>query len=74
MFDFDIKKKLEILEFAEKLDDVTETARLSVVSRAISYRHHKLIKESEGQALNKQILTDQAIAIASSNLLWTIRT
>jgi transposase len=70
MFDLDIQKKLEVLELAEKLDNVSEAARVSGVSRDTIYRHRKLIKEGGVQALKRQVRadhihqnrTDQAIA------------
>ena len=58
MFDLDIQRKLEVLELAEKLQNVTEAARLSGVSRDTIYRHRKLIKEGGIQALKRQIRAD----------------
>lgn len=70
MFDLDIQKKLEVLQLAEKLQNVSEAARLSGVSRDTIYRHRKLIKDGGIQALKRQVRTehyhqnrtDQAIA------------
>ena len=70
MFDLDIQKKLEVLELAEKLQNVSEAARLSGVSRDTIHRHRKLIKEGGVQALKRQIRvghihqnrTDQEVA------------
>ena len=70
MFDLDIQKKLEVLELAGKLQNVSEAARLSGVSRDTIYRHRKLIKEGGVQALKRQIRaghihqnrTDQEVA------------
>jgi transposase len=58
MFDLDIQKKLEVLELAEKLQNVSEAARLSGVSRDTIYRHRKLIKEGGVQALKRQVRAD----------------
>ncbi|MCH7822518.1 MAG: ISNCY family transposase [Proteobacteria bacterium] len=58
MLDLDIQKKLEVLELAEKLGNVTEAARLSGVSRDTIYRHRKLIKEGGLQALKRHVRTD----------------
>ena len=45
MLDLNIQKKLEVLELAEQLGNVTVAVRLSGVSRDTIYRHRKLIKE-----------------------------
>ena len=58
MLDLDIQKKLEVLELAEKLGNVTEAARLSGVSRDTIYRHRKLIKQGGIQALKRQARAD----------------
>jgi transposase len=58
MFDLDIQKKLEVLTLAEKLQNVSEAARLSGVSRDTIYRHRKLIKEGGIQALKRQVHAD----------------
>ena len=58
MFDLDIQRKLEVLELADKLQNVSEAARLSGVSRDTIYRHRKLIKEGGIQALKRQVRTD----------------
>lgn len=57
MLDLDIQKKLEVLELAEKLGNVTEAARISGVSRDTIYRHRKLIKEGGIQSLKRQVRT-----------------
>lgn len=61
MLDLDIQKKLEVLELAEKLNNVSEAARLSGVSRDTIYRHRhrKLIKEGGVQALKRQARPEQ---------------
>jgi transposase len=58
MLDLDVQKKLEVLELAEKLQNVSEAARLSGVSRDTIYRHRKLIKEKGLQALKRQVRAD----------------
>ena len=58
MLDLDIQKKLEVLELAEKLGNVTEAARISGVSRDTIYRHRKLIKEGGIQSLKRQVRAD----------------
>jgi transposase len=58
MLDLDIQRKLEVLQLAEKLGNVTKAARLSGVSRDTIYRHRKLIKEGGLQALKRQVRAD----------------
>ena len=58
MFDLDIQKKLEVLELAEQLGNVSEASRLSGVSRDTIYRHRRLIREGGIQALKRQINED----------------
>jgi transposase len=58
MIDLDIQKKLEVLELAEKLGNVSEAARLSGVSRDTIYRHRKQIKEGGLQSLKRQVRVD----------------
>ena len=58
MFDLDIQKKLEVLELAEELGNISEAARLSGVSRDTIYRHRRLIKEGGVQALKRQETPD----------------
>jgi len=58
MFDLDIQKKLEVLELAEKLDNVSEAARITGVSRDTIYRHRKQIREGGVLALKKQVRSD----------------
>jgi len=54
MLDLDIQKKLEVLQLAEKLGNVSEAARLCGVSRDTIYRHRRLIEEGGIQALGRQ--------------------
>ncbi len=58
MLDLDVQKKLEVLELAEKLQNVSEAARLRGVSRDTIYRYRKLIKEGGVQALKRQVRDD----------------
>lgn len=58
MLDLEIKKKLEVLELAEQLGNVSEASRVSGVSRDTIYRHRRLIKEGGVQALKRQIQED----------------
>lgn len=58
MLELDIQKKLEVLELADKLGNVTEAARISGVSRDTIYRHRKLIKEGGIQSLKRQVRVD----------------
>ena len=55
MLDMDIQKKVEILELAEKLGNVSEASRLSGVSRDTIYRHRRLIEQGGLQALKRQV-------------------
>jgi len=58
MFDLDIQKKLEVLELAEQLGNVSEASRISGVSRDTIYRHKRQIKEGGIQALKRQANKD----------------
>lgn len=58
MLDLDVQKKLEVLELADKLGNVSEAARLSGVSRDTIYRHRKRIKEGGLQSLKRQVRDD----------------
>ena len=62
MVDLDIQKKLEVLELAEQLGNVSEASRLSGVSRDTIYRHRKLIREGGVRALKRQINEDHVHA------------
>ncbi len=58
MFDMDIQKKLDVLELAEQLGNVTEAAKISGVSRDTIYRYRRLIEEGGVDALKRQETTD----------------
>ncbi|MFK7861493.1 MAG: ISNCY family transposase [Granulosicoccus sp.] len=62
MLDLDIQKKLEVLELAEQLGNVSEAAKVSGVSRDTIYRHRRLIREGGVQALKRQINEDHVHA------------
>ena len=58
VLDLDIQKKLEVLELAEQLGNVSEASRISGVSRDTIYRHRRLIKQGGIQALKRQVNED----------------
>jgi len=58
MLDLDIQKKLEVLELAEQLGNVSEASRISGVSRDRIYRHRRLVKEGGIHALKHQVNED----------------
>ena len=58
MFDMDIQKKLDVLELAEQLGNVSEAAEISGVSRDTIYRHRKLVREGGVAALKRQVNTE----------------
>ena len=58
MFDMDIQKKLDVLELAEQLGNVSEAAEISGVSRDTIYRHRKLVREGGVAALKCQVNTE----------------
>ena len=62
MLDLGIQKKLEVLELAEQLGNVSEASRLSGVSRDTIYRHRRLMREDGVQALKRQINDDHVHA------------
>ena len=45
MIDMEIQKKLDVLELAESLGNVSEAAKISGVSRDTIYRHRRLVRE-----------------------------
>lgn len=55
MFDLDIQKKLDVLTLADELDNVSEAARISGVSRDTIYRHRRILKENGPEGLKRQI-------------------
>ena len=61
ILDLDIQKKLEVLELAEQLGNVSEASRISGVSRDTIYRHRRLIKQGGIQALKRQVNEDLSL-------------
>jgi len=58
MFDLDVQKKLDVLMLADELDNVSEAARISGVSRDTIYRHRRILKENGPEGLKRQITKD----------------
>ena len=58
MIDMEIQQKLDVLELAELLGNVSEAAKISGVSRDTIYRHRKLVREGGIAALKKQVNPD----------------
>lgn len=53
MVDMEIKRKIDAIALAEKLQNVSEAARISGVSRQTIYKNKKLLKEKGPQALKR---------------------
>ena len=58
MFDLDVQKKLDVLKLADTLNNVTEAARISGVSRDTIYRHRHILNQHGPQGLKRQITKD----------------
>ncbi len=54
MVDLEIQKKIDAIELAEKLQNVTEAARVSGCSRETIYKNRRLLKEKGPQALKRR--------------------
>ena len=54
MVDSEIQKKIDAIELAEKLQNVTEAARISGCSRETIYKNRRLLKEKGPQALKRR--------------------
>ena len=54
MVDLEIQKKIDAIELAEKLQNVTEAARISGCSRETIYKNRRLLKEKGPQALKRR--------------------
>ena len=54
MVDLEIQKKINAIELAEKLQNVTEAARISGCSRETIYKNRRLLKEKGPQALKRR--------------------
>jgi hypothetical protein len=57
-FDLDIQKKLDVLKLADTLNNVTEAARISGVSRDTIYRHRQILNQHGPQGLKRQVTKD----------------
>ena len=53
LYDLDIQKKIDAIELAEKLGNVSEAAWISGCSRETIYRNRRLLKEKGPQALKR---------------------
>jgi hypothetical protein len=53
MYDLEIQKKLDAIELAEELGNVSEAARISGCSRETIYKNRRLLKEKGPQALKR---------------------
>jgi len=58
MVDLEIQKKVDAIELAEKLQNVTEAARISGCSRETIYKNRRLLKEKGPQALKRTFRKD----------------
>jgi hypothetical protein len=58
MVDLEIQKKIDAIELAEKLQNVTEAARISGCSRQTIYKNRRLLKEKGPQALKRTFRQD----------------
>jgi len=56
--DLEIQKKIDAIELAEKLQNVTEAARISGCSRETIYKNRRLLKEKGPQALKRTYRQD----------------
>jgi hypothetical protein len=59
MYDFEIQKKIDAIELAEKLGNVTEAARISGCSRETIYKNRRLLKEKGPLALKRTFQTNK---------------
>ncbi|KIA76030.1 Uncharacterized protein YlbG [Parachlamydia acanthamoebae] len=58
MYDLEIQKKIDAIELAEKLGNVTEAARISGCSRETIYKNKRLLKEKGPLALKRTYRPD----------------
>ena len=58
MYDLEIQKKIDAIELAEKLGNVSEAARISGCSRETIYKNRRLLKEKGPQALKRTYRPD----------------
>ncbi len=55
MEDLELQRKMDVLALADKLDNVSEAARITGISRDTIYRHRRLVKANGKQALKRQV-------------------
>lgn len=58
LYDLEVQKKIEAIELAERLGNVSEAARRSGCSRETIYKNRKLMREQEPQALKRKFCPD----------------
>ena len=58
MFDLEIQKKIDAIELAKKLGNVSEAARISGCSRETIYKNRRLLKEKGPLALKRTFRPD----------------
>ncbi len=58
LMDAEIRKKVDAIKLAEKLQNVTEAARRSGVSRQTIYKNRRILKEKGPQSLKRTFRTD----------------
>jgi len=58
LFDVDIQKKLDVLKLADELNNVSEAAKISGVSRDTIYRHRHILKTQGPEGLKRQVTKD----------------
>jgi len=58
MMDLEIQKKIDAIELAEKLGNVSEAARISGCSRETIYKNRRLLKDKGPQALKRTFRQD----------------
>ncbi|MFA6162738.1 MAG: ISNCY family transposase [Methylobacter sp.] len=58
LYDLEIQKKIDAIELAEKLGNVSEAARISGCSRETIYKNRRLLKEKGPQALKRTYRSD----------------
>lgn len=55
LYDLEIQKKIDAIELAESLGNVSEAARISGCSRETIYRNRRLLKEKGPLALKRTL-------------------
>ncbi|MEM7018095.1 MAG: ISNCY family transposase [Pseudomonadota bacterium] len=58
MYELEIQRKIDAIELAEKLGNVTEAERISGCSRETIYKNRRLLKQKGPQALKRTFLSD----------------